>query len=270
MGMTPKLIITLSCGIILLSACKESAYFQSPFQSNTSSYKTMLIAADSLKAASYVSGSFFGGGANQRWRDGLIGLTGSLHRSHVLGDFRAFYGVNGTIGGYNVKPLHKDAFLDYAYPNDSVIYARRGRKFFGGLGAIGGIYVTHTFDNGGEWNIIGTELSYQYEFGDYYSFRKNLPEDAANMNSKHRDFITLGFHSDIKLRTHTGTVGLKLGAVFSTRPETVNYGPGYSSDRTTGYFSSTWHFTRDRFTGFWQNNIGTWTFVTLFGINYRL
>jgi hypothetical protein len=268
--MTHKLLITLSCAAILFTGCKESAYFQSPFQSNANTYKAMPRASQGMKAATYASGTFSAGGANHRWRDGVLSFTGSLHRGHAFGNFRAFYGVDGILGGYKVRPLHGTGFLEHAYPNDSLIYSRSGRKFFGGYGASGGIYLAQPFNNGGEWRIIGTELSWQNEFGDYYSFRKNLPDTAANLNSRHRNYLTVGFHTDIDLKTGDGSIGLKLGAVLSTRKLTVTHSPGYTSGVNPGYFSMTWHYTHQRITSYWQTNIGTWSFISMFGLNYRL
>jgi hypothetical protein len=270
--MTRKLLITLSCGATLCVGCKESAYFQSPFQSNANTYKAMPRPGhDGAKTATYASGTFSFGGANHRWRDGVLSLTGSLHRGHAFGNFRAFYGVDGALGGYKVRPLHPGSgHFDEAYPNDSLINVRSGRKFFGGVGASGGIYLTHPFNNGGEWRIIGTELSWMNEFGNYHSFRKNLPDTAANLISRHRNFVTVGFHTDIDLKTRDGSIGLKLGAVLSTRKQTVTHNYGSTSPINPGYFSMTWHYSYGRTTSYWQTNIGTWTFMSMFGLNYRL
>lgn len=223
-------------------------------------------------SATYASGSFSLGGANQRWRDGVLSLTGSVHRGHAFGDFRAFYGIDGIAGSYKVRPLHGGSgFYEQAsYPDDSLIQVRSGRKFFGGLGASGGLYIAQPFRSGGEWRIIGAELSWQNEFGNYLSFRRNLPDTAANLIVRNRNYLTIGIHSDIDLKTRDGSIGLKLGAVMSTRRERVKYNSTYSSMVSPGYFSMTWHYTYGRTTSYWQTNIGTWSFITAFGLNYRL
>jgi hypothetical protein len=118
--------------------------------------------------------------------------------------------------------------------------------------------------------VIGTELSWRNEFGNYHTFRNDLPDTAVNMNSKHRNYLTIGLHTDIDLKTRDGSIGMKLGAVFSTRDEVVTHSHGNTSPINPGYFSMTWHYTYGRTTSYWQTNIGTWSFVSSVGLNYRL
>jgi hypothetical protein len=269
--MTRKLLTTLCCGAFLLGGCKQYAYYQSPFHATTSSYKVMPSRGDSA-AATFASGALFTGGVGDKLRDGYWGLNGNLYRSHSFGQWRGFYGLTGTTGMYRVRWIGINGLHgpDAKYPNDSVINARSGSKFFGGLGASAGLYVATPFDNGGEWRVLGLELNYQHEFGHYWSFRDKLPDTAANLISRPRGYLTIGVHSDLVFDVRRGSSGLKIGAVFAARNETRYDINGDRSTMLPGYFSLTFHHTRDRITSFWQTNLGTFTANLMFGLNYRL
>lgn len=269
--MTRKLLITLSCMAFLLGACKQYAYYQSPFHATTSSYKVMPVSGDSA-AATFASGALFTGGVGDRLRDGYWGLNGNLYQSHSFGPWRGFYGLTGIAGMYRVRPIGGNGLHEpyNKFPNDSLISARSGSKFFGGLGASAGIYVTTPFDNGGEWRVLGLELNYQHEFGHYYSFRKKLPDTAANLVNRSRDYLAIGLHSDLLFDVRRGTSGIKIGAVFSTRSETRYENSSVRSRMLPGYFSLTFHHTRDNVTAFYQTNLGTFTANLMIGLNYRL
>jgi hypothetical protein len=269
--MTRKLLITLSCIAFLLGGCKQYAYYQSPFHATTSSYKVMPVSGDSA-AANFASGALFTGGVGDKLRDGYWGVNGNLYRSHSFGQWRGFYGLTGTAGMYRVRKIGSNGLHgpDAKYPNDSLINERSGSKFFGGLGASAGIYVTTPFDNGGEWRVLGLELNYQHEFGHYYSFRNKLPDTAANLVNRSRGYLAIGLHSDLIFDVRRGSSGIKIGAVFATRNETRYDINGDKSTMLPGYFSVTFHHTRDRVTGFWQTNLGTFTANLMMGINYRL
>lgn len=270
--MTRLPLLTLSVLALLLGSCKEYAYYQSPFQGATSSYKTMPMQSQGINSAFYASGALVAGGANYNLRDGVTGFTGSLYRSQVLGSFRAFYGVDAALGGYRVRPLFSNNgyTVSDSYPNDSLIYTRKGTKFYGGWGASGGIYLTQPFNNGGEWRIVGAELSWQNEYGRYLSFRKDLPDTATNLNNRHKSFITLGFHTDMLFKVRRGAFGVKFGPVLSMRRETISYSETDISRVSTGYWSTTFHLTKNRTTGYMQINFGSWAANVMFGVNCRL
>lgn len=269
--MTRKLPIPLFCGALLFGGCKQYAYYQSPFHATTSSYKVMPVKGDSA-AATFASGALYTGGAGDKLRDGYWGLNGNLYRSHSFGQWRGFYGLTGTAGMYRVRSIGSNGLHEPGakYPNDSLINARSGSKFFGGVGATAGIYATTPFDNGGEWRVLGLELNYQHEFGHYWSFRHQLPDTAANLISRPRSYLSIGMHSDLIFDVRRGSSGIKVGAVFSTRSVKKYTVYGDRSTLLPGYFSLTFHHTRDRLTSFWQTNLGTFTANLLFGLNYRL
>jgi hypothetical protein len=172
------------------------------------------------------------------------------------------------LGPYRVSTIFSES--PGKYPTDSIINARAGSRYYAGVGGTAGFYVTNNFKNGGEWRFIGVELNYQHEFGRYLSFRQGLPDTAVNMVDRSANFFTVGLHTDLNLATRRGFGGFKLGAVFSTNTLTRHQNSTYSNTVLPGYFSVTYHFTRERFTGYWQANVGTYVINTMLGIGYRL
>lgn len=229
----------------------------------------MPLLKDSLAAATYASGIFAGGGANQHQRDNINSFIGSVYRAHNFGQlFQGYYGLTGQLGNYTVKPYTIDPLSSYYNLDDSVINARSGNKFFGGLGLSGGINIVKSF-NGGEWRAAMFEVSWMQEFGEYKSFRKNLPDTVANLIDKHGNYMTFAFGTELLIALRNGSTGFKFTRVFY--PRTL---PRSEEDKNKeawpGYLSMTFHVTVNRITGFGQLNFGTHAIGSQLGINCRI
>src|SRR5262245_15877126 len=94
--------LALLGALLFFASCKEYAYYQNVYQGNTSAYKKMPTRNEGRGTANYVSASLFTGGANYGLRDGFYGANGSLYRGHAFSLFRAFYGVDASVGAYRV------------------------------------------------------------------------------------------------------------------------------------------------------------------------
>jgi len=252
--------------MLLLSSCSQYAYYQSPFQSNTASYKTMPLYSDSIRSAVYANATFTTGGANSQYRDGINGGIVSIYRTHTSRNIQAFYGLTGTLGNYHVKPYIgkvNNKNLDTTSINNNA-----GGKFFGGWGATGGFNFNIPFAKH-EWRI-GTELSWEHEFGKLLDFRSHLPDTAANLIGTSKNYMTAALTSDLVFHTPKGAIGYKIAVVKS-----MNLLHGYDRERipysvAPGYVSQTFHVTVNQVTGFSQVNFGTYSMSIQFGINYRL
>jgi hypothetical protein len=256
----------LSIFMLLLSSCTQYAYYQSPFQSNTASYKTMPLYSDSIRSAIYANATFTTGGANYNYRDGINGGIASIYRTHTSRNIQAFYGLTGTLGNYHVKPYVGDAHnknLDTTSINDNA-----GSKFFGGWGATGGFNLNIPFAKH-EWRI-GTELSWEQEFGKLLDFRRHLPGTAANLIGTSKNYMTVALTSDLVFHMPRGAAGYKIAVVkslsrlhgFDREQEPYSLSPAY--------VSNTFHVTVNHLTGFSQINFGTYSMSIQLGINYRL
>ncbi|RZS65030.1 hypothetical protein EV199_5784 [Pseudobacter ginsenosidimutans] len=254
---------TLLCLFCLfLTGCVSESYFQSPMHSNNSSYKTIPMHSDSIGSATYIGGNFFPGFANHRLRDTYFGGNASLFRSHNFGNFQGYYGLNATVGQYRVN-YNKDIDGDL----QTSPYFKQGDHFFGAVGGTGGINVVSPFRKG-EWRVLGAELSYQQEFGDYYKFRNKLPDSAVRYVDKRDHYFTWGLNTEI-----LGDVGkswlLGYKAAYIMNLHTLR---SYQSGNRLhpAYFSQTIHLSHLNTTGYVQMNAGTRVLSLHFGVNYRL
>ena len=251
------------------SSCIESSYFHSPVQGNSAVYHAVPVASDSIKSATYVNGALSIGGMNDAWRDGVYAAQAGIHRSHVLDNFRLNYGASLAVGSYHVKPY-------YNYYNnyfDSTINRNAGSKFFGAYGLYGGISAATRMGRRGEWRYIGVEGSLFNEFGEYYSFRKNLPDSAATEIDKKKYLGSLGINTEVVFKGRSqAKFGIKMA--FGSYLRRLNYsgyaGDYYHTHDDLLYFSNTYHFTFKKTTAYFQFNIATHAAHFQVGYNYRL
>ncbi|MFM9909424.1 MAG: hypothetical protein ACKVOW_08750 [Chitinophagaceae bacterium] len=271
-----KLLVLLAIFIAIISGgCTQYAYYQSPNHTQTNTYKAMPLHSEHKKSALYGGVSIAAGGANEDWKDGLFAFSGEIHQAHKFGVFQAFYGANVTLGNYQVNSYGQqyDGYLFGSYNrnlNDTLLNKLTGNKFFGTWGLSGGINVVQPFAKGGEWRIIGLEYSWQQEWGDYLSFRKQLPITAANLIDYKRNYSTLSITTDIIGKIDNSYLGYKIAMAITPYKLTYYNIASESSQVQPANFSQTLHFTTKRITGFVQANIGYYAGNFQLGMNYRL
>jgi hypothetical protein len=254
-------LIALCFLIFLVSSCTRYAYYQNPMHTNTNGYKAVPLHSEGIKTATYAEGALTFGGANDHLSDGFSALLGGIHRSHNFGHFQAYYGLTGALGSYKVADVHqtnssgRNTYFNHSL-NDSLINSMAGHKFFGSWGANGGINVVWPFDNGIEWRVLGAEVSWNNEFGNYQRFREKLPDTAANMIDHHRQFLTIGISTSIAFPTSHGSAGFKWAIAGSPRIVKGYDKEGVPADYSSSYFSQTFHITNQRITAYVQWNIG--------------
>jgi hypothetical protein len=260
----------LMFSMVFFTACTQRTYFFSPLQANTSSYQAMPVGSDSLKSAVYADGSLSVGGLNQNWRDGVYSFRGGIHRSHAIENVRLYYGASLVLGDYDVKPFNYVTSGSNNGNTDLTI----GNKTFGAYGFNGGFSFTTALGRKGEWRFIGVEGSFFREFGEYYNFRKLLPDSAANIIERNQQTGSLGINTELVFKGRSNNkFGIKIAGgsyLHQVRSHfyNTNYTPGQTYDLV--YFSNTYHFTVNKVTGFFQLNFGTKAGNFQAGINYRL
>lgn len=254
-----KMIFSYALLALVTPGCTRYAYFQSPMHVNSNTYRTVPFKADSVKSAIYASGAITTGGASESLRDGVAAFVGSLHRAHSFGVFQAYYGGTLALGDYKVDSVDQTTNVRFRNRNldDALINSKSGNKFFGAAGAVAGINVSIPFANGGEWRIIGTELSWTREFGNYYAFRNSLPDTAANLIDRYRNFYTGALSTEFIFSIGRGYLGYKCAVVRSLRNL-----PYYDEDRMLSHWTSTYtthtlHVSQKRVTGFCQLSFGS-------------
>ncbi|WEK33983.1 MAG: hypothetical protein P0Y53_15960 [Candidatus Pseudobacter hemicellulosilyticus] len=267
-----RTLLTTSLLLLLLGSCTQYAYYQSPLQANTNPYRTLPRISEDQPSAIYASGSYTIGSANDDARDQVKAFSGSVYRAHQFNWFQAYYGANGHLGYYKVGQITglDPYFHTNQNMNDSLINTMRGKKSFGSWGAIGGVNLVMPLSNRSEWRMIGTDLSWNKEFGHYLDFRNKLPDTAANYIERNDQFFTISLYTDLVLAAKKGTFGMKWAMVY--HPRSLD---GFDTKRKPmtlhpNYFAFTLHYTNNRITGFWQANISPYANSVQLGANIRL
>ena len=268
--MKKTFLLFLIISALLFGSCISSSYFLSPSNANSNPYHAIPLVSDSLKGATYVSGIFTMGGANQGWRDNVFAFQGRLHRSNNLGSFQTYYGANATLGSYRIAEFYSPN----SYPYDTVnFHYYSTNSFFGYYGLNGGINLVVPTGHGGEWRPLGIETAVHREFGNYYNFRKNLPDSAADVTFKKNITGNIGIYTEIIHKSkHGAEFGYKMGWNFILNPSS-DYTHVYSPNSVNpiGSFVNTIHFSKGKATGFVQINISnSYAGNVQFGLNYRL
>jgi len=237
----------------------ESSYFLSPLNSTSQTYHTMPLHSDSVKSAIYANGIVTLGVANQKGRDNIYSFNATINRSHNLGSFQAFYGVDFIAGDYVIQ---KFSNTDITIPPTD--------NFFDAIGFNGGINLVVPFGKrGSEWRIIGVETSLQNEFGDYLKYRKAIADTTEGLDQTSNFTTTVGGYSEIIWKTKDNDqVGYKISCGTVVAPGNTYYGSASHNNPT--YFLNTFHVTRKNVTAFGQIDIGTYTTSVQFGVNYRI
>ncbi|MET0299516.1 MAG: hypothetical protein ABW036_07135 [Flavitalea sp.] len=228
----------------------------------------MPLVSDSVKTKTYAGGVFTLGAANQQNLDEHYNFQGEVHRAHTFRSVQFHYGLNAMIGSYNPKSI-----LQHGYPS-GIAYPQSvypGRKFYGGIGAFGGVNFVIPFEKGGEWRVVGLESNFQQEFGSYARYRKNLPDTFANAIQSQGYYHTIGVTTNIirTLKRPGNRFGYKLGVFVATTP-VIQTEQMFRYQVIPTYISNTLHFTKDRLNGFFQLNFGTYTVAFQTGASIRL
>ena len=264
-----KYALIAVCSMMVFTSCfipAQQAFFLSPHHATTNYYKSMPMVADSVVAASYVSAIITAGGANHRLRDGVAAFQGNFHQARQWNRFQAFYGADILVGVYDIEPLtFPGNHVDAVWIND-----RAGSRFQAGYGVQGGINYALPFRHG-EWRILGLEGNMHREHGSYYSFRKAIPSDAANIIERNRMFRSFTISSDIMGDFSDGSrIGYKLSYTQSfrrlsgwTRNEAAV--SGYPR-----YMTHTLHITVNKWTGYGQLNFGSDATNVQLGLSRRI
>jgi len=255
--MTYKLLYTAL--FVLLTGCAQYAYFQTPMQGISHTYKEIPIKSSGVSSALYGGATISTAALNDQLRDNIAAFQGTVYRSHNFSSFQAHYGLTGMLGKYRVAGLTQawlpgSLFYNESL-NDSLITSRSGSQFTGALGAAGGINLVMPTRKG-EWRVIGTEFTWTREFGKYYRFRKDLPDTAANMIDKNASALFVSLHTDVVWRTRYGSAGLKFAVVANPRSIPGYLPSRYPASYSSGYFANTFHISGQRVAGYFQYSMG--------------
>lgn len=269
-------ILPFTLFILLLTSCTRYAIYQSPLHINTNHYRPTPMHREGVPAATYAGIHFAAGGANHRWHDPTYSFAGTLHRSHNFGNFQASYGINLILGNYAVRNFNiSDSITSFNRAAFDVtgINSRAGNKFFGAWGFTGSINVRADVGNA-EWRVLGTELTWNNEFGQFQSFRRKLPPGTATIVDRHRNYFTYALFTEILGPVGPDkTIGYKIA--WAATAHQVRDDRGLSpqnslNDYHPGYLSQTLHFTFGTTTLYGAFSLGSYAFDCKVGASLRL
>ena len=270
------------CGLFLLPGCllpiPQHAYYVTPLNGNNEGYHPLPLREDTVQTAVYAGGSFFTGAANEEGTDYFNGGRLSLSVAHHYGMFQFYYGLDGTLGSYTLgrwdsgytntlfplrtaPPVHADILNRYSGP-----------RTFGSAGFQTGVNAVVPV-RGGEWRFLGLETSLNREFGDYLSFRKRLPDSLVSLDIRSSFVGTFGISSERVGRTRHGEFGFRLayGWMLGTAYRNLHIYDDVSARYLRyRYFTFSFHYTYERYTGFMLLNAATKASSIQVGVQYRL
>ena len=254
--------------VMLLSSCfnTQQAFYFSPKHANSTNYKAQPMLSDSISSANYASVMLSGGASNDDLKDGNFLLQGNFHRTMQWSRFQAFYGAGFSAGFYEVTtyPFFGGNDIDTDWINE-----RAGKKFHGAYGLQGGINYAKPLPKG-EWRMLGVEVNMQNEFGDYYRFRREMPESGANIVDRSSFYSNFTVFTDLMRRFSDGSViGYKLAFNQSFRRLTGRIS-NFPISGIPKYMTHTIHITMNRWTGYGQLNFGSDAFSLQYGMVRRL
>ncbi len=265
---------------LLLSGClvHRQGMYLSPMDSQSLPYHTIPLRSDSIKSAWYGSMVFSTGTANDQGKDWVRAGQANIYRSHNLGKTQAYYGANITMGTYGVLDFYNSHYTPGQpgligggdQPIDSFYHIPANQYFFGTYGVSAGFNGLKTLRNM-EWRFLGFECSLQKEFGDYYRFRESLPDTAANIIFKNNFTGTIGIYTESLWHNRWNTqYGLKFSLSMLLNPQGNYTKEDTYSIYPVSYFSTTFHVTTKRSTGFMQFNFGTKASSFQIGMSYMI
>ena len=272
---TPLFFVT-GLALIGCSVDRQHASYVSPFNANSQTYHTLPLYTDSTRKAVYVQAAYLTGHANDNNTDHLKGAVGSAYVANHFGKFQSYYGLDLTMGAYDVRKY------DTGY-NNSFILGRislppltapqlakyAGSRFFGGVGVSGAINLVKPFHNG-EWRYFGLEGTLHREFGDYLSFRRKLPDSLAGILVRNPLYATIGYTTEIIGRNRRGEYGFRLGSGMILGGAYLHLRDTAGRDELSySYVNLAFHYTFERYTGYAQMESGIKGLSFHLGFVYR-
>lgn len=260
----------------------QQAYYVSPLNGNAEDYHAQPLLRDSVKTAIYARTAYYGGSANDLSNDHLSGWNLSVYAAHHSDNIQYFGGLDLSLGSYNVGGWDTSyrwyallAGVQWLPPGQGQNLGQfAGPKSFGAVGVSGGVDYAIPFPGGGEWRIIGMETSLQREFGDYLSFRQQLPDSLVTLVVRNRFFGTLGGTTEIIWRfERKGEWGIRLAVGGVLGPDYNHlhiYDNVDQKPLAYTYTDLSVHFTYGHFTAYFQSNTATKASTGRIGLIYRM
>jgi hypothetical protein len=176
-------IIYSSCGTLV-----PPTYLYGPaLYGHDISYQPKPLSNDSVHHANYASISLSSGEAPNTFnsRDGIKSAQVNIGQGFTFNHLNLSYAAFGDAGTYNNQTILESGQANYF-----------NTKSFGN---IGGRFSVNTFLTSGNVDIrvIGFEMAYSHEFGDYAAYRKSVNGQSNYFINSQTDLVTLGGTTEV-------------------------------------------------------------------------
>lgn len=267
---------------IMLSGCRsipQQAFYVSPFNGNAEDYHPLPQLRDSAHTAIYARTAYYFGSANDGHNDRFNGWNMSAYAAHHFGMFQCYYGLDLSMGNYLVEKWGKEwDFLANAWlvppAQAAALSAYDGPKFYGSTSFSAAINGVIPFGRSCEWRFLGIETSLHREFGNYLTFREQLPDSLATLDIKSRFYGTLGLTTEIiggGFRNGEWGIRLATGGILGSAYHNLHiYDSAKSVPLGYSYTDLSFHVTVGRVTGYLQLNSATHATTARVGMAYRI
>jgi hypothetical protein len=187
--MTKTKIAALLCSVVfLLSSCyvhkgPVTSLNGPAFYNNDISYQPKPISADSIHHATYLSATIIQGEAANASDDITAGQL-NIGMAYTLKHFNIAYGAFGAAGSF-----HNGTVPD----TQAYFFKNKFARLVGGRASVNYYFTSGRVDI----RVIGLELAYSHEFGDYADFRKEVNGQPYYITNTRTNLFTWGGSSEV-------------------------------------------------------------------------
>jgi len=177
------LLIYSSCGV---SGPQYNLYGPAMY-ANDISYQPKPLSTDSVHHSTYASATYWSGSPtnNNNNGDEITGWQLNVGQGHTFKGFNIAYSAFAGFGSYLNQTNNTTSQPNY-FKNES-------------FGNAGGRFSANTFITSGlvDIRLVGFEMAYSHEFGDYAGYRRNVAGQTNYFVDTRTDLVTLGGTSEV-------------------------------------------------------------------------
>lgn len=172
-----------------LSSCSKQYYAPGLFQNDVQ----LMIkpqSQDSVKSKVYISGVLLTQSGASGQGSSTSGLL-NLYQSHTLKNVNLSYGVLGYTGNYS---RNESSTTNNSSGQTSTTETHISKSFTGyGFNGSASVYFSNALV---DFRVLGADLVYTHESGDYLAFRRSVFGQPGILSSPRADMITYGIFTE--------------------------------------------------------------------------
>ncbi|TZF82711.1 hypothetical protein FW774_14540 [Pedobacter sp. BS3] len=169
--------------VVLLSGCDSIRYYMPVMLKADLTYMPKPMSFDSIKTSNYVTATYGGKSMANLDEESTFGQF-SFSRSHYLKNINVSYGGGGYFGTVENNSI------------DTTVVNVLDRKNFSGFNLNTSANLV-TSSGRTDFRVIGLELAYNKEFGDYYHYRKSVIGIPDAYSITRSDLFSAGLSSEV-------------------------------------------------------------------------